>query len=142
MEPEFLNRPYSGEIFIFVRRLYEISSCLKPVGARLIFFAIAAAHHDDRHAFQLGIGLDRLQHFQPIDLRQVEIEKHLIRRRGFRVVTRSFQESHGFLPIRNHRNTAMDEGIPERNQRQVNVGAVVLHQQYVQASVCVRHPHG
>src|SRR5438477_9602362 len=108
MEPEFLYRANGAEILILVRRLYDISGCLQPVGTYLIFRALAAAHHDDRDSLQAGIGLHFLQHFKAIDLRQVKIEEHKIWRRGLCVVARSFEEGDGFLTVRNHGNVAMD----------------------------------
>ena len=92
--------------------MYEVSTT--PVGARPV------------------VGTQALQHFQAIDLRQIDVEQHDLRRVAqiaLGVGSGREQIVERFLPVSNHDDLVADVRAPERDQRQLFVVGIVLGKQ-------------
>src|SRR5258706_555245 len=137
-EPEDVDRLDHHDEFLEIDGLGHVAVGVQVIGAQHVLFRLGGGEDHDRDALQCLVGLDFLQHFAAVLLRQVEVEQDDVRTRRVGVLAAAVQEVHRIDAVLAPVELVVDLAFLQRLARQALVTGVVFHQQdlYRRTSVC------
>src|ERR1051325_8691263 len=138
-EPENVDRSHHHDELLEVDRLRHVTVGMQVVRAQDVLLRLGGGEHDHRDALQALVGLDLLQHFAPVLLRQVEVEQDDVGARHLAVLAAAVQEFHRFDAVLHPVQRVVDLALLQRLARQSLVTRVVLDEQDLDGGTSVGH---
>src|SRR5205085_6225732 len=109
------------------------------VRAQHVLLRLGRGEHDHGNALQALVGLDLLQYFAAVLLRQVEVEQDDVRPRRIAILAAPVEEFHRFDTVLHPVQRVVDLAFLQRFARQSLVAGVVLDEQDLDGGTSVGH---
>src|ERR1051325_1709818 len=140
-QPENVDRLHHRDELLEVDRLRDVAVGVQVVALQHVLLRLGGGEHHHRNAAQMLIGLDLLQHFAAVLLRQVQVEQDDVGARRILVLAALVQKLHGVDTVLRPVQLVIDLAFLQRLARQALIARVVLHQQDLNGRAAIHHGH-
>lgn len=124
-----------GKEIIQVDRLTQVAIGVQFIGSANVALGIGRGKNSDRNNAQLVVLFDLAKNVPGIGLRQIEIQKDQLGRRGVRIFALLLQKQKRFITIHSNLKCHGRLHIAQSLSHQANVARIVLDDEYYSSAV-------